>query len=80
MLRGLRRKPSEPLRDLECPHRPPAHLQDDAKDARWFDVSALPQLAFDHKLVVRSSLRHLAKQPAAQAIGEWPQRWAAANR
>ncbi|PNW85500.1 hypothetical protein CHLRE_03g189450v5 [Chlamydomonas reinhardtii] len=41
---------------------------DDAKDARWFDVSALPQLAFDHKLVVRSSLRHLAKQPAAQAI------------
>ncbi|KAG2448201.1 hypothetical protein HYH02_006786 [Chlamydomonas schloesseri] len=45
---------------------------DDAKDARWFDVSALPQLAFDHKLVVRSSLRHLAKQPAAQAIGGLP--------
>ncbi|PNW85501.1 hypothetical protein CHLRE_03g189500v5 [Chlamydomonas reinhardtii] len=45
---------------------------DDAKDARWFDVSALPQLAFDHKLVVRSSLRHLAKQPAAQAIDGLP--------
>ncbi|KAG2487894.1 hypothetical protein HYH03_013476 [Edaphochlamys debaryana] len=41
---------------------------DDAKDARWFDISALPALAFDHKLVVRSSLRHLAKQPAAASV------------
>ncbi|KXZ56934.1 hypothetical protein GPECTOR_1g842 [Gonium pectorale] len=46
---------------------------DDAKDARWFDVSSLPQLAFDHKLVVRSSLRHLAKQPAAAALANLPE-------
>jgi hypothetical protein len=44
--------------------------QDDAKDAQWFDVAALPQLAFDHKLVVRASLRHLAKQPQAASVGE----------
>ncbi|PNH10108.1 ADP-ribose pyrophosphatase [Tetrabaena socialis] len=45
---------------------------DDAKEARWFDVANLPQLAFDHKLVVRSALRHLAKSPAAAAMAGLP--------
>ncbi|GFR40485.1 hypothetical protein Agub_g1052 [Astrephomene gubernaculifera] len=39
---------------------------DDAKDARWFPVGSLPPLAFDHKLVVRSALRHLAASSEAQ--------------
>ncbi len=52
---------------------PAHHLapQDDAQDARWFDVFSLPPLAFDHKLVVRTSLRHLAAQKAAAEVGEW---------
>ncbi|GLC38645.1 hypothetical protein PLESTB_000455900 [Pleodorina starrii] len=45
---------------------------DDAKDARWFDVSQLPPLAFDHKLVVRTALGHLAKQPEAAQVGGLP--------
>jgi len=40
---------------------------DDARAARWFDVGDLPPLAFDHKLIVRSALRHLAAGPAAAA-------------
>ncbi len=69
------------------PHRPPISplptwchpTQDDAQDARWFDVSSLPPLAFDHKLVVRTSLRHLAKQAAAQAVGESTRQHAGGN-
>lgn len=38
---------------------------DDARDAEWFDVAALPALAFDHKLVVRESLHRLAGLPEA---------------
>jgi hypothetical protein len=49
--------------------RPPRLHQDDAKDAQWFDVDSLPELAFDHKLVVRRSLRHLAAQPEAKQTG-----------
>ena len=32
---------------------------DDARDARWFPVSALPPLAFDHDVVLRDALRRL---------------------
>mmetsp|Transcript_28876 Transcript_28876/g.85495 ORF Transcript_28876/g.85495 Transcript_28876/m.85495 type:complete len:87 (+) Transcript_28876:242-502(+) len=41
----------------------PVCMQDDARDARWFDVAALPTLAFDHKLVVKEALRTLAAKP-----------------
>lgn len=47
----------------------PCAAQDDAKEACWFDVAALPPLAFDHKLVVRTCLRRLAELPAAAAEG-----------
>lgn len=30
---------------------------DDAAEAQWHDVNDLPVLAFDHKLIVRTSLR-----------------------
>ena len=34
--------------------------------AEWFDAAQLPPLAFDHKLIVRTAFRHLAKQEAVQ--------------
>ncbi|MEW5301832.1 MAG: hypothetical protein WDW36_004667 [Sanguina aurantia] len=36
---------------------------DDAVEASWFDISALPTLAFDHRVVVCSALRMLAASP-----------------
>lgn len=35
---------------------------DDASDARWFPLSALPAMAFDHKVIVRDALRKLVKE------------------
>lgn len=35
---------------------------DDAQDAQWFPIASLPKLAFDHKLIVRTSFRHLARE------------------
>ena len=38
-------------------------MQDDAAEAEWFDVSKPPsKLAFDHKLIVRTTFEHLLKQ------------------
>lgn len=45
-------------------------MQDDAADARWFDLTALPQpLAFDHKLVLRAAFSHLLKHPDTATSG-----------
>jgi hypothetical protein len=42
--------------------------QDDAQDAKWFDVNDLPQpLAFDHNLLVRSALKRLSETSDLQA-------------
>lgn len=39
-----------------CPCPPTRRSQ----EAEWFAVDRLPRLAFDHKLIVRTALRHLA--------------------
>lgn len=36
--------------------------QANAEDVQWFSVSELPELAFDHKLIVEAALRRLKKQ------------------
>ena len=43
-------------------------LQDDAAEAEWHDVAALPQpLAFDHKEIVREAFQHLLGRPQGQS-------------
>ena len=37
---------------------PQAKANDDAEDARWYSVTHLPRLAFDHKKLIRAALRH----------------------
>ena len=44
-------------------------LQDDATDAKWYDVTKLPPLAFDHKLMVRTAFEHLLKHPETKSTG-----------
>ncbi|CAD7703388.1 unnamed protein product [Ostreobium quekettii] len=41
---------------------------DDAADAQWFDVGALPMLAFDHKLIVRDSFNRLAQMTSQDSV------------
>lgn len=43
---------------------PAVHGSDDAAEARWFDITDLPPLAFDHGEIVRCALRALAARPA----------------
>ncbi|KAL6759895.1 ADP-ribose pyrophosphatase [Haematococcus lacustris] len=52
---------------------------DDAEEAQWFDVCALPALAFDHKLIVKTALNALAGRPETQkAAGALPSQLATA--
>ena len=41
---------------------------DDAAAARWFPVTQLPPLAFDHKLVVRECLQKACGIPEASSM------------
>lgn len=45
-------------------------VQDDAAEANWFPVTELPQLAFDHKQVIREALQKLSSRPQVQQTGE----------
>lgn len=36
-----------------------AQAGDDAKEAKWFPIIELPELAFDHQIIVRESLEKL---------------------
>jgi 8-oxo-dGTP diphosphatase len=39
------------------PAEEPVSGADDAREARWFGTDALPQLAFDHAMIVEDALR-----------------------
>ncbi len=40
----------------------------DAAQARWFDVAALPELAFDHAKLLHSALEHLRRRIAEAPV------------
>lgn len=42
---------------------------DDAADARWFPISQIPQLAFDHDLILRDALTRLRERIHFHPIG-----------
>ena len=44
-------------------------MQDDATEAEWYDVTKLPSLAFDHKLIVRTAFEHLLDRPETETAG-----------
>jgi hypothetical protein len=48
----------------------PFLLQDDAQSAQWFSLRDMPQLAFDHKLVIRTALQKLGELAEAKAHGK----------
>lgn len=41
---------------------------DDAANAEWFDITKLPSLAFDHKLVVRECFQHISRHKDDAAV------------
>ena len=45
------------------------HLQDDATEAEWYDVTKLPSLAFDHKLIIRTAFEHLLQHSESKSTG-----------
>lgn len=42
---------------------------DDAKEAKWFNISEMPELAFDHKLVFKTALDRLKTKIRYEPIG-----------
>lgn len=42
---------------------------DDARQAKWFPVNQLPQLAFDHELIFRTAMQKLRQKICCQPIG-----------
>lgn len=41
------------VHSTELPEKMPIKAGDDAANARWFPITALPQLAFDHELILK---------------------------
>ena len=41
---------------------------DDAKNAQWYSINELPELAFDHKKVVKTSFERLAKTSSGTIV------------
>lgn len=43
---------------------------DDAEDARWHSINRLPQLAFDHKKLIRAALHHVFGKSATGMLSK----------
>lgn len=41
----------------------------DAEEAQWFSIAALPDLAFDHKLILETALKRLQNKLTYQPVG-----------
>ncbi len=40
-----------------CHKNPKIKASSDAMDAKWFDLKSLPELAFDHELIIKKALK-----------------------
>lgn len=56
------------LFDSKCKHACVCG-QDDATEAEWYDVTKLPPMAFDHKLIVRTAFEHLLQHSETKSTG-----------
>lgn len=54
---------------LVSPDKHALHAATDARQARWFPVSSLPPLAFDHALIFRTALQRLRGKLSYAPIG-----------
>ena len=54
---------------LVSPEQHAVHAATDARQARWFPVNALPRLAFDHTLILKTALQRIRGKLSYAPIG-----------
>ena len=51
-------------------HTQQIKADDDAKDAKWFPIDSLPELAFDHKEIISVALSELSHKQYSDELSQ----------